>query len=303
MNTPSEAGVDDRRLLATFEVVLVAVIWSSSFVGVKLLLEYTGPLTVAGLRYALAFVLLLPLLLRERSRLPALTAGRWRRLSLMGLCQYALGNGALFWALTAVTATAGSLVLCLVPAAVLGLEAIWLGERPRPVQLAGLVAAVGGGVVFFSSDLTATPAFAWGALGVALLSFAVLPVLAREAARDRQLRTLPLTALPLGLGGLPLLALALAWEGLPAMPPLAWLVVAGLALVNTAVGYMLYTHSLVRLRATEANTVLNLVPIGTAVLGWIVLGEGLHTLQFPAIAIVILGVTVVQRRSRRWRRA
>ncbi len=300
MNTTLSPTTPERRWLATAEVVIVAAIWSSSFVGVKVLLEYTGPVTIAGLRYTLAFVMLLPLFIRRNTRIALPSRSQWKRLGLMGLCQYTLGNGALFWALKEVTATAGSLVLCLVPIAVLGLETAWLKEPPRRLQLLGILAAVGGGVLFFASDLEPPPAASLGALIIALLSFAVLPVLARQAARDRQLPTLPLTALPLGLGGIPLVALALIWEGVPSLPPVAWSIVLGLALVNTALAYMLYTHALVRLKATEANVVLNLVPVGTALLGWLVLGERLHMLQLPAVAVVVLGVTLVQRRSWRW---
>ncbi len=303
MNTTLWPTTPERRWLATAEVMTVAAIWSSSFVGVKVLLEYTGPVTIAGLRYTLAFVMLLPLFVRRGTRIPLPSRAQWRRLGLMGFCQYTLGNGALFWALKEVTATAGSLVLCLVPIAVLGLETAWLKEPPRRLQLLGLLAAVGGSVLFFASDLEPPPATSLGALVIALLSFAVLPVLARQAARDRQLPTLPLTALPLALGGIPLVVLALIWEGVPSMPPVAWGIVLGLALVNTALAYMLYTHALVRLKATEANVVLNLVPVGTALLGWLVLGEKLHMLQFPAVAVVVLGVTLVQRRSRRWTNA
>lgn len=295
--------MDDWRLSATFEVVLVVVIWSSSFVGVELLLEYTGPLTVAGLRYALAFVLLLPLLLRQRAQWTSLNARRWQRLGLMGLCQYALGNGALFWALTMVSATAGSLVLCLVPIAVLALEILWLKERPRPLQMTGIMAAVGGGVLVFSSGLQFPPAVALGGLTLALFSFAVLPVLAREAARDQHVRTRPLTALPLGLGGVPLLGIVILWEGVPVLPAQGWLIAGGLAVNNTALAYMLYTHALARLKAMEANVILNAVPVGTAVLAHFILGEAMQALQVPAIALVVLGVTLTQQRRRRWQRA
>jgi len=282
--------------LGTVEVLTVAAIWSASFVGVKALLEYVGPLTVGGLRYSLGFLLLAPMLARERRKLLALPPARWRRLALMGICQYTLGNAALFFALTMVKAAAGSLVLTLVPVAVLLLESVWLREAPRPTQLAGFTVAVGGGILFFSTRLDVPPPAALGALAFTLLCFTVLPILAREAARDRQLRTLPLTALPLGLGGLPLLAIALVWEGLPSMPPHAWLIVGGLALVNTALAYMLYTHALVRLKASEANVILNLVPIGTALLAWLTLGEALRPLQYPAVGLVVLGVTLTQRR-------
>ncbi|MFH1610079.1 MAG: DMT family transporter, partial [Candidatus Bipolaricaulota bacterium] len=104
---PTMGGhVGTDRVLAVAETVLVAAIWSSSFVGVKLALAHAGPLTVAGLRYFLAFVLLIPWLGPRLSEVPPRA---WRRFAVMGIAQYTVGNGALFWSLRTLSATAGSL--------------------------------------------------------------------------------------------------------------------------------------------------------------------------------------------------
>jgi drug/metabolite transporter (DMT)-like permease len=46
------------RPIAVAEGILVTLIWASSFVFVKVVLDHLGPLTVAGLRYSLAFLML-----------------------------------------------------------------------------------------------------------------------------------------------------------------------------------------------------------------------------------------------------
>ena len=129
------------RPVALAGALLAAAIWGSSFVGVKAALDHTGPLTVAGLRYFLAFLLFVPLLWR---RPPALPAGAWPRLALIGIAQYTVGNAALFWSLGRLSATAGSLSLSLVPIVVLLLEIAWLGARPGGVALLGVALSVGG---------------------------------------------------------------------------------------------------------------------------------------------------------------
>ena len=106
--------------------------------------------------------------------------------------------------------------------------------------------------------------------------------------------TIPLTAIPLGIGGGVLLVMALGWEGLPRLPLPAWGIVGGLALVNTALAYLVYNHALRSLTATEANVILNLSPLGTALLAWVTLGETLSPLRIVALATVLLGAGLVQ---------
>ncbi|MCD6541019.1 EamA family transporter [Candidatus Bipolaricaulota bacterium] len=282
------------KMGALAEILLVAAIWSSSFVGVKVALRYIGPLTVAGLRYFLAFLLLAPWL---RSRHVGLSPRVWRRLTAIGLAQYVVGNGALFYSLQRLPATAGSLSLSLVPIVVLLLEAVRLRERPGLLPGLGVALGVGGSFLFFSPSVWPKDLAALGALGIAILAFSVWPVMGREMAHGREVGTIPLTAIPLGLGGGVLLILALAVEGLPRMPLLGWGVVLGLAAINTALAYLLYAHALQHLTATQANVILNLSPLGTAVISWPTLGERIKPVQYLAIVIIIVGVAMVQMRK------
>jgi drug/metabolite transporter (DMT)-like permease len=70
-----------------------------------------------------------------------------------------------------------------------------------------------------------------------------------------------------------------------------------LAAVNTALGYVLYNHALQSLTAFEMNVLLNLSPIWTALMGWLLLDEILTTLQVAGMVVVILGVMLVQKRK------
>jgi len=114
-------------------------------------------------------------------------------------------------------------------------------------------------------------------------------------ARAQKVDTLALTAIPLALGGGLLLLIALPLEGLPHASPQTWGLVLWLAAVNTALGYVLYNHSLQVLTAFEMNVMLNLSPLWTAIMGWFLLNERLTVLQWIGMLVVLLGVALVQR--------
>ncbi|MFQ5793926.1 MAG: DMT family transporter [Candidatus Bipolaricaulia bacterium] len=286
------------RFVAVAESVLVTLIWASSFVLVKIGLDYMGPLTMAGLRYFLAFLLLLPFMTRNRNITRSMPSRLWIRLFFIGLSAYTIGNGALFWGLKYVPATTGSFLFSLIPLPILFASVLWLKEIPTPLQLAGIVVSLVGSVLFFAPGFSAGESLGIGIVVVGLISFAGFAILGREVARDRQVDTLSLTAIPLAFGGGILLLVAFPMEGLPRFPTMAWGIVLWLAVINTAFAYMLYYHSLQVLTAVEMNVMLNLAPLVTAVLAWFLLSERLGMIQIIGMITAIIGVVLVQWRRR-----
>lgn len=295
-------GKPGQSLLPVAEVFLAAMIWSSSFVAVKLVLNYAGPFTTGGLRYFIAFLMSIPwLVMRRRSKgrvtTHRLTKSEWIKLSAMGISQYTIGNAALFFALQTISATSGSLALSLVPIPVLFFSSIFLHERPRGLRLTGVVIAIVGSLLFFSPGIRAQEPIGLIALAITIISFSVFPILGRRFARNRSLDNITLTSIPLGIGGGMLLVLALFIEGIPSMPLSGWGLILGLASVNTLLAYLLYNHSLQHLTAVQVNVMLNLCPIGTALIAWGALGERITPFQMVAMFMVIAGASLTQYRT------
>ncbi|MCD4801863.1 MAG: EamA family transporter [Anaerolineales bacterium] len=287
--------VESRRLIALGESLLVTLIWSSTFVIVKIGLETLGPLTIAGLRYFLGAVVLLPFLIKKQSLKTPISKELWLRLILIGVSAYTIGNGALFWGLKYVPATTGSFLMSLIPLLVLAGGALLLREIPTRWQIFGVLLSLFGSVLFFSSGMSPGEPKGIVIVGVGLIGFLAFSLLGRGIARDGKLDTLTLTALPLAIGGILSMLLALIVEGVPQFTPKSIIVVLFLAVVNTSLGYLLYNHSLRELTALEMNMVLNLSPIFTALLSWVLLGETLGTIQILGMMVVIVGVIFVQR--------
>jgi drug/metabolite transporter (DMT)-like permease len=152
-------------------------------------------------------------------------------------------------------------------------------------------------VLFFSPGLKPGEPIGLAIFILALLGFTLFGLLSRVTVIDRQIGTLTLTALPLAIGGGLLLAIAMPFEGIPSASPRTWGLILFLAAVNTALGYVLYNHSLQSLQAFEMNVFLNLAPVWTALLGWILLEEKLGTSQWAGMFVVLVGIMLVQKRD------
>jgi drug/metabolite transporter (DMT)-like permease len=282
------------RGVALVESLLVSLIWASSFLFVKEALADLGPLTIAGLRYFGAFLILLPFMRKHWQILPTFNRRTWLKLLSLGFTSYVIGNGALFWGLKFIPAITASFMMSFTPVLVLLGGVFWLKEIPTYRQLGGIVISLLGGGLFFSEGLRSGEPTGVVILFIGLIGFALFSLLGRSSARAGQVNTLLLTALPLGMGGGILLLIGLPLEGLPSFSVKTLIIVIWLAAINTAFGYLLYNHALRVLPALEMNIMLNLSPLWTALMAWLVFHDRLSIFQLLGMLTVILGVVIVQ---------
>lgn len=268
------------------------MIWATSFIIVKLIINEISPLTISGLRYFIGALILLPLMLREKSRrLPLKTIGL---LLVLGIAQYTIGNGAIFWSLQYLPATTVSFLMGSITIATLIGGIFWLKEVPTGMQIVGIVVTLVGGTLFFADGMEAGEKIGLAIFVIGMLGITYFTLAGRKVARVGAVTTLQLTGVPLLLGGIVTLLIAIPIEGIPSASPVAWGLVLVLAAVNTALGYFLYNHALQVLTAIQMNIILNLTPVWTAIFGFFLLDERLGWMQMLAIAVVISGVMLVQ---------
>lgn len=131
ISLPLFEDLDTHHLTAVSQALLVTLLWSSSYVLIKIGLKEIPALTFAGLRYSIAALALLPIFFYRGE------SGSIRRLSrrdltfivLLGLLFYAVTQGAQFLALQYIRAATVSLNLSFTPV-VVGLVSVpLLGER------------------------------------------------------------------------------------------------------------------------------------------------------------------------------
>jgi drug/metabolite transporter (DMT)-like permease len=101
----------------------------------------------------------------------------------------------------------------------------------------------------------------------------------------------------MSVGAVVLLGVGIAAEGLPSLSVRAVVIVVWLAVVNTAVAFTLWNHSLRHLGAGESAVINNTMMLQIAVLGWIFLDETPTSLQWLGMLVVTAGIAVAQRRT------
>lgn len=286
------------RIRAALIALLVTFLWSSSWVLIRWGLdeEALEPITFAALRYGLAAVVLAvwvstrPMLRRD---LRELTRASAVQILVLGVVFYALTQGAQFVAIDNQPAATTSLVLSWTPLLVALLGGWSIAEAPSGRQMGGAMLVVAGAWFYFAGDLGATVAGMIAAL-VGLGANVASSLLGRHVNRQTTLAPVLVTALSMGVGAAILFSTGVVVEGFPSMSGRGWLIVAWLAVVNTAVAFTLWNLSLRRLSALESAAINNTMLIQIAVLAWIFLDEPLGLVELVGIALVSLGILLAQ---------
>lgn len=295
----NESKVSGNRGRAIAQALLVTFLWSSSWVLIKFGLQASlPPLTFAGLRYCLAFLVLLPFLLAkpaQRRRLVELPGRVWGRLALLGLLLYTLTQGAQFVGLSLLPAATLTLLLNLTPIAVALLSVFISDESPTMGQWAGsLLSAVGALIYFFPLAMPQGQALGLAVGLFGMLANAVSSLMGRRINRDGHLSPLLITTVSMGIGGLILLVAGAVTQGFGELGWQQWAIIAWLAVVNTAVAFTLWNHTLRTLTAVESSVINNTMLPQIAVLAWVFLGEALTARQIVGLVLVGVGTLVVQ---------
>lgn len=285
------------------QALLVTFLWSTSWILIKVGLDDLdlAPISFAGLRYALAALMLLPFGVRAmraaHAARPIDTRLLWR-VAVYGLLFVAVAQGAQFAALSVLPATAVSLVLASIPAVVALMALAGRQERASAWQVAGIGLLSLGALLYFGPfEIEPGSAIGFVAAGICVLAAAVSSHLGRRLARDATARLggpLGLTASSMAVGAVALLFAGVALEGWPRLDALGWLIVGWLAVVNTAFAFTLWNHTLRTLTAVESSVVNNTMTIQIAGLAVVFLDEVLEPIQLGGLVLAAIGAAVVQ---------
>ncbi|MEO0732813.1 MAG: DMT family transporter, partial [Bacteroidota bacterium] len=278
-----------------FTLAFLSLIWGSSYILIKAGLEVFTPLQVATLRLSLAAIVLSPLALRYLPRIPR---RRWPLLFLTGLTGTALTSYLFPLAQTRLSSSLTGMLSGLTPLCTFLIAWLFFRRTAGVRQFSGVVLGLLGaiGLAYFAPGgggdtsnlifvlVVIFCCFCYATSGNLVAEyFGDTPALAVSASSFFMagLPTIPYLIYGAGVGETIRVAGTEGWW--------AFGYVAILAVVSTALCYVIFVKLIQRTGAVFASTVSYVIPV--VALGWgIVVGEALSWWQVPAIVLVLIGV-------------
>ncbi|KRG86763.1 membrane protein [Stenotrophomonas daejeonensis] len=291
MSAPVPVQAAPRGGLVAVALLLVYVVWGSTYLGIRLALEGGMPplSVISGTRFVIAGGVLYGLL-RWRG-VAAPTRVQWRTVAVMGLCLLFLGNGMVVLAERDVSSGLAAVAVASVPLWMALFSALrggkvtggeWLGIA---IGLAGVVWLNAG------SSLTATPT------GLVLLLIAPLGwAFGSIWSRGRDLPSPFMTAAGQMLCGGVILVVAglLRGEHMAVAPTLQGVLAVGyLSVFGSIVAFTAYVWLLHNVRPVLASSYAYVNPVIAVALGALVAHERFGAADIGAMAVILAGVVVI----------
>jgi len=285
-------------------LLALSVLWGGSFFFAEVALAELPPLTVVAGRVALAAVALRIML---RARGDALPTDRrsWAAFAAMGALNNAIPFTLIVWAQTEITSGLASILNAATPLfTVLLAHRLTKDERLTWNRLAGVLLGFAGVAVMIGWEALAGFSLhvaAELAVLAATVSYACAGIFGRRFKGQPPLVT---AAGQLTASSLMMLPLAVIVDRpwLLAPPGLVSLgAILGLALLCTALAYVIFFRILAAAGATNLLLVTLLIPVSAVSLGAGFLGEVLEARQLAGMALIALGLALIDGRILRLR--
>jgi drug/metabolite transporter (DMT)-like permease len=283
-----------RTLVAALYAMLV-VIWSSTWVAIKIGLEDCPPLLGAAIRFAAAGLLLLAFAALRRQSLRTDV----RLAVVLALMPFALAYGLVYWGEQYIPSGMAAVLFGILPLYTALLGAVLLPDQPLRARLVvGVLVAIGGLALAFAESIdVGDPELA--VLGAAAL--AIAPLGASIGNISLKLRAGELDAIVLNGwamlgGGLLLLVVSAASES---WGDTAWSAetlgsIAYLAVVGSAVAFVGLTVLLRHITAQATSFLAMLLPFGALLFGAALYSEPVSGRAIGGAVLVAAGLLLAQ---------
>jgi drug/metabolite transporter (DMT)-like permease len=282
-------------------LVGLSILWGGSYFFVEIALEEWSPLLIVAVRVWVAAVVLWFIVIAAGWRVPR-TASAWRVFFTLGLANNVVPFLLIVWGQKEIASGLAAILNAAAPIFTVIVAGIFLrDERMTAAKIVGAVLGLGGVAILVGPDaLRGDQAGLLAKLAVlgAALSYALSGVYARR------LPSLGINPMVAAAGQLLMSALIMAVLifafGTPSVlldsSLKVWFVVGGLAIMSTSVAYIVYFRLIATAGATNAILVTLLLPVTAILLGSLFLGERLHAMQFAGMAVIGLGLLVIDGR-------
>jgi len=282
-------------------IILLALIWGSAFLWIKLADRGFSAVEVTLARLALGAAVLFVIVRARQEAIPR--SGRlWAQIVVAALFANAVPYLLFAVAEQTVDSSTAGIINATTPlwTVVLAL-AVRHQKTVTAWQAAGLITGFAGAVLIFTPWHTAGGLLSAGGLEclAASVSYAVSYIYMDRYLARRGIGPVVLSACQLAAAAV-MLAIALGVSGVqtPHVTAESVAAIAVLGIIGTGLAYVLNYQIITSEGATVASTVTYLLPVVAIALGVLVLGESITMITLAGIALVLAGVALTRRRTK-----
>lgn len=273
--------------------VVFGLMWASAFTSARVIVAYAPPLYALAIRFLISGLIGVTLA-RAMGQSWHLTRAQWGAVVIFGISQNALYLGLNFVAMQTVEASLAAIVASTMPLLVAFASWAAIGEKIRPLGVAGLLAGVLGVALIMGARLQGqVDLFGLGlcVLGVVSLTVATLSVRGASSGGN----FLMIVGLQMLVGSAFLWVPALAFETFA----VTWTWQLGVAFAYTVLipglaATLIWFLLVDRIGATPAAVFHFLTPFFGVTIAALLLGEELGSLDVVGVMIITAGILAVQ---------
>ena len=303
-HSPSPAG-----LVLYVKLVLTAVFWGGTFVAGRIVAQEVGPFSAAFLRFLFATLFLFAFLVKSHGGIPAVERRMLFPLALLGLTGVFLYNILFFAGLKTIPAGRASLIIATNPAFIFLFSCLIFRESSTARKLLGVSLSLAGAAIVISRGSFAgflEGQLGWGELCIfgCVLSWVAYSLIGKSAMES--VTPLVAVAYACAMGALALFIPALLEGlagGLTQYSPSAWFGILYLGFFGSALGFSWYYEGIKAIGPSRAGIFINIVPVSSVILAYLILGESLERSLILGALLVMMGVTLTNAASSRVERA
>lgn len=281
------------KILALLNLLVVYVVWGSTFFGMKLALEGgMSPSVLVGLRFLVAGSMLYGAVRLTGVR--AATRQEWKEAAVLSFLLLVCGTGLVAWSQKFISSSLAALLVATSP--------VWITMMDSEQKLTarkwlGLtVGLVGVGSLVGASLSMEKEGFLWGCLAclASAVAWAVGSLRARRTVRD--ISPIAQAGMQMMSAGFTLLLFALLKGeagGLYLSTPKAWTAWLYLTLIGSVVAYSSYTWLVRNTSAALVSTHAYVNPVVAVLLGALLGGEEVTLATGASATVAIVGVIIL----------
>jgi len=275
--------------------------WGSSFFWTEIALQGLPVLAIVALRLALAAVVLWLVVWLSGARVPR-EPRIWGAYLVMGLLNSVIPFSLIVWGQTDITSSLASILIATTPVFTVVIAALFLNDEPATgAKIAGVIIGFLGVVVMIGPDAFnnhGKSVLAQLAIVLAGVSYATATVFGR---RFHSLGLSPNVSAACQVSVSTIFILPFAYftggfDNASAAPPIVWVAILSLAVLSTAVAYILFFRILATAGATNAMLVTFLTPVTAILLGTLILHETLNFYEILGMLLIALALIAIDGR-------